>query len=49
MDIPDGPGGGVRWEGTSIQSVCENSIKIRDDLELRLGGVVMVVVVLART
>ena len=28
MDIPDGPGDGVRWEGTSIRSVCESFIKI---------------------
>ena len=45
MDIPDGPGDGVRWELTSIRSFCESFIKIqlvladlvfRDDLEL--GG-----------
>ena len=29
MDIPDEPGDGVRWEGTSIRSVCETFIKIR--------------------
>ena len=28
MDLPDGPGDGVRCEGTSVQSVCESFIKI---------------------
>ena len=29
MDIPDGPGDGVRWELTSIRSFCESFIKIQ--------------------
>ena len=28
MDVPYGPGYGVRWEGTSIRSVCVSFIKI---------------------
>ena len=28
MDIPDWPGDGVRWEVTSIRSICERFIKI---------------------
>ena len=37
MDIPDGPGDGVRWELTSIRSFCESFIKIQlvlTDLEM---------------
>ena len=37
MDIPDGPGDGVRWELTSIRSFCESFIKIQlvlADLEM---------------
>ena len=37
MDIPDGPGDDVRWEGTSIRSFCVSFIKIRlvlADLEM---------------
>merc|ERR1711915_234722 len=29
MDVLYGPGYGVRWEGTSISSVCESFITIR--------------------
>ena len=29
MDIPDGPGDGVRWELTSIRSFCESFINIQ--------------------
>ena len=37
IDIPDGPGDGVRWELTSIRSFCESFIKIQlvlADLEM---------------
>ena len=29
MDIPDGPRDGVRWDWTSIRSVCESFINVR--------------------
>ena len=29
MDVPDGPGDGVRWELTSIIIFCESFIKIQ--------------------
>ena len=47
MDIPDGPGDGVRWELTSIRSICESFIKslpgVLEDVEVfdeHGGGVI---------
>ena len=37
ISIPDGPGDGVRWEGTSTRKFCESFIKIQlvlADLEM---------------
>ena len=34
MDIPDEPGDGVRWERSSIRSICESFIKTMSKFHL---------------